>query len=148
MGACGYYVSERAVFLLTAVLTLPAIVAILPIARHADQPFPQVERRSPERLPRKERIGRGLGDRRLLIFAGFVMLTTLANAALIPLAGSAITKQAADAASLVIAASIVLPQLIVALISPTIGRIAEARGRRPILLLGSASFACAEYCWP
>ena len=33
MGACGYYVSERAVFLLTAVLTLPAIVAILPIAR-------------------------------------------------------------------------------------------------------------------
>ena len=140
MGACGYYISERSVFLMTAALTLPAIVAIVPIARFADQPFPQVERRSSQRLPGKERIGRVLGDRRLLIFAGFVMLITLANAALLPLAGSTITKRAADQANLVIAASIVLPQLIMALISPTVGRIAEARGRRPILLLGSALF--------
>jgi MFS family permease len=140
MGAVGYYISERSVFFVTAALTLPAMVAILPIARFSNQPFPEVERRSPARLPRKERIGRVLGDRRLLIFAGFVMLATLANAALLPLAGSAITKRAADAASLVIAASIVLPQLIMALISPAIGRIAEARGRRPILLLGSAMF--------
>ena len=140
MGACGYYVSERAVFLLTAVLTLPAVAAILPIARFSNRPFPQVERRSPKRLPRKERIGRVLSDRRLLIFAACVMLSTLANAAMLPLAGSAITKRAADEASLVIAASIVLPQLIMALISPAVGRIAEARGRRLILLLGSAIF--------
>ena len=40
MGACGYYVSERAVFLLTAVLTLPAIVAILPIARFSRPAVP------------------------------------------------------------------------------------------------------------
>jgi MFS family permease len=140
MGACGYYISERSVFFLTAALTLPAMAAILPIARHADRPFPQVERRSPKRLPKKEPIGRVLGDRRLLIFAGFVMLETLANVALLPLAGSAITKRAAGEASLVIAASIVLPQVLMALISPTIGRIAEARGRRPILLLGSAMF--------
>jgi MFS family permease len=140
MGACGYYISERSVFFMTAALTLPAMAAILPIARHADRPFPEVERRSPQRLPRKERIGHVLGDRRLLIFAGFVMLITLANAALIPLAGSAITKRAGDAASLVIAACIVLPQVILALISPTVGRIAEARGRRPVLLLGSAIF--------
>ena len=140
MGACGYYISERSVFLMTAALTLPAIVAIVPIARFADQPFPQVERRSSQRLPGKERIGRVLGDRRLLIFAGFVMLITLANAALLPLAGSTITKRAADQANLVIAASIVLPQLIMALISPTVGRIAEARGRRLVLLLGSAIF--------
>src|SRR5512132_4638113 len=69
MGACGYYISERSVFLVTAALTLPAIVAILPIARFSNRPFPQVERRSPKRLPRKERIGRVLSDRRLLIFA-------------------------------------------------------------------------------
>ena len=140
MGACGYYISEQSVFLVTAALTLPAIVAIVPIARFADRPFPQVERRSSQRLPGKERIGRILGDRRLLIFAGFVMLITLANAALLPLAGSTITKRAADQANLVIAASIVLPQVIMALISPTVGRIAEARGRRLVLLLGSAMF--------
>ena len=29
MGACGYYVSERAVFFLTAALTLPALMPLL-----------------------------------------------------------------------------------------------------------------------
>ena len=33
MGACGYYVSERAVFYMTAALTLPALGALLPLAR-------------------------------------------------------------------------------------------------------------------
>ena len=33
MGACGQYVSERAVFYLTAALTLPALVALLPLRR-------------------------------------------------------------------------------------------------------------------
>ena len=140
MGACGYYISERSVFFVTAALTLPAMLTILPIARFADQPFPRVERRSSKRPPKKERVDRVLADRRLLIFAGFVMLVTLANAALLPLAGSAITKRAADEASLVIAASIVLPQVIMALISPAIGRVAEARGRRLILILGASIF--------
>ena len=33
MGACGYYVSERAVFYMTAALTLPALATLLPLAR-------------------------------------------------------------------------------------------------------------------
>src|ERR1700761_2756095 len=33
MGACGYYVSERAVFFLTAVATLPALICLLPLVR-------------------------------------------------------------------------------------------------------------------
>src|SRR5580704_12647151 len=35
MGACGQYVSERGVFYLTAVLTLPALAALLPLRRFA-----------------------------------------------------------------------------------------------------------------
>src|ERR1700728_7493 len=35
MGACGQYVSERAVFYLTAAFTLPALVALLPLRRVA-----------------------------------------------------------------------------------------------------------------
>src|SRR6202521_1528052 len=35
MGACGQYVSERAVFYLTAAFTLPALVALLPLRRAA-----------------------------------------------------------------------------------------------------------------
>ena len=35
MGACGQYVSERGVFYLTAALTLPALVTLLPLRRFA-----------------------------------------------------------------------------------------------------------------
>ena len=132
MGACGYYVSERAVFFLTAALTLPALVPLLPLARLDYSPpaagaAPQAERASPLRA---------LGDRRLLIFACCVLLFTLGNAAMLPLIGNTLTKTVGSEASLVIAACIVVPQLIVALASPAIGRLAEARGRRIVLLLG------------
>ncbi len=134
MGACGYYVSERAVFFLTAALTLPALLPLLPLARldyrgvpaggHANSP---TSREAP---------GRVLRDRALLTFAICVMLFTLGNAAMLPLVGNALTKSVGGEASLVIAACIVLPQLIVAAISPSIGRLAEANGRRLVLLLG------------
>jgi MFS family permease len=43
---------------------------------------------------------------------------------------------------LMIAACIVLPQVIVALISPAVGRLAETRGRRFILMLGLIALPC------
>jgi MFS family permease len=134
MGACGYYVSERAVFFLTAALTLPALVPLLPLARldyrgvpaggHDDAP---TRRGAPVRL---------LRDRALLTFAVCAMLFTLGNAAMLPLVGNALTKTVGGEANLVIAACIVLPQLVVAAISPGIGRLAEASGRRLVLFLG------------
>ena len=52
------------------------------------------------------------------------------------IAAAAVTTQGENEAGLIIAACIVGPQLITAFLSPWIGRAAEARGRRPILLLG------------
>jgi MFS family permease len=135
MGACGYWISERAVFFLTALLTIPAIAAVVPIARHVRRP-PVPERRGVGRRDYRESVGRVLGDRRLLIFAACVLLFTFANAAMLPLAAAAITRTASAEASLLIAACIVLPQAIVAMISPRVGRWAQERGRRPVLLLG------------
>ena len=135
MGWCGYYLSERAVFVLTATLALPALFPLLPLARLDHLPAPA--RRADEGAGmRRERLAHVLADRRLLIFALCAMLFTLANAAMLPLAGTVLTKRSADSASLLIAAAIVLPQIIVAAISPTIGELAEARGRRLVLLLG------------
>jgi len=77
-----------------------------------------------------------LADRRLLIFALCVMLFHLSNAAMLPLAGSAVTMRAGHFANLIIAACIVVPQCVVALLSPWVGRVAQTMGRKRILLLG------------
>ena len=47
-----------------------------------------------------------------------------------------VTRRWPDFATLIVATTILLPQAIVAAISPWIGRIAENSGRRPLLLVG------------
>jgi MFS family permease len=72
----------------------------------------------------------------LLIFALCAALFHFANAAMLPLMGSIMTMRSGDWAPVLIAACIVVPQLIVAAISPWVGRKAEIWGRRPMLLIG------------
>jgi MFS family permease len=134
MGACGFFLSGRWVFFLTAALTLPALAALVPLARVEHRPPAHALASQPERLP--TRILQILADRRLLVFAACVALFTFGNAAMLPLVSVVLTKSAHHEASLYIAAGIVLPQLIVVLISPSIGRLAEVRGRRLILIIG------------
>jgi MFS family permease len=136
MGAFGYYVSERAVFFLTASLVLPALVALPALARLARQDrvlagSGDAEPQSDSRMRRHI-----LADRALLTFGACTMLFNLGNAAMLPLIGSGLTRTVGGAASLVIATCIVLPQLVMAAISPAIGRLAENKGRRLVLLLG------------
>jgi MFS family permease len=84
-------------------------------------------------------VRRVLGDRRLLAFAGCILLFQLANAAMLPLMGSVLTKRSSEWATVLIAACLVGPQLVVALCSPWAGRQAQRLGRRPILLAGLAA---------
>jgi len=134
MGACGYLVSEQAVFFLTAALTLPAIWSLRPL-RRIEAPAPPPREPGDCRSDAR-RIVRLLTGRALVTFALCAMLFTLANAAMLPLVAGELTKRGGNDASLLIAACIVLPQGIVALLSPTIGQLAQKRGRRLVLLLG------------
>jgi MFS family permease len=79
--------------------------------------------------------------RPLLIFAGSVLLLQLANAAMLPLMAGVVTTRSSRWAPVLIAACIVVPQVIVALASPSVGRKAQQWGRRPLLLLGFAALA-------
>jgi len=134
MGACGQYVSERAVFYLTAALTLPALFTLLPLRRAA---VAGAELRPARRLPGEQRTHywRVLADRRLMIFCACAMLFTFANAPMLMLISGTLTAKGTNP-SLLIAACIVLPQIIVAFASPAVGRCAERYGRRAILMLG------------
>jgi len=134
MGLCAYLLSTRSVFFLTAALTLPAAFALLPL-RVLDRTM-VVHYVMPARV---ERLRVVLWDRRLLVFAGCALLFTCGNAAMLPIVSGAITKHAPTEAGPMIAAFIVLPQLVVALLSPTIGVWAQRHGRRPILILGLAA---------
>lgn len=134
MGACGQYISERAVFYLTAAFTLPALVALLPLRRVAVaagelRPAP---RRQGQRRTQFLHV---LADRRLLIFCGCAMLFTFANSPMLVLMSGVMTAKVGNP-SLLVAACIVLPQIIVALASPAVGRLAERRGRRIVLIIG------------
>ncbi len=129
MGAVGYYVSERAVFFLAAGMALPALFALQLVRAGRGR----TKREKPQKL------GAMLMDRRLAIFAGCCALFHLANAAMFPLAAVEVTRRAHGVGELIIAACLVLPQGLVALLSPWVGRVAESWGRRPILLLGFAA---------
>jgi MFS family permease len=135
MGACGQYVSERAVFYLTAALTLPALVALLPLRRFAAAPDTTIAK------PRETAPGAGsfriLADRRLLIFCGCAMLFTFGNAPLLMLISGTLTARGSNP-SLLIGACIVLPQIVVAVASPAVGRFADRYGRRLVLIAGFA----------
>jgi MFS family permease len=134
MGACGQYVSERAVFYLTAALTLPALFALLPLRHSA---VAGAELRPAPRKAGESRVRglRVLADRRLILFCVCGMLFTFANAPTLMLVSGTLTAKGSNP-SLLIAACIVLPQIIVALASPSVGRFAERYGRRIVLTVG------------
>ena len=139
MGVTGSYVSSRAVFWLTAALCVPAVFALAAIDRgpHASEQTTS----APFDWPGLRAL---FGDHRLLIFAACVVLFHLSNAAMLPLAAAAVTMRAGEIANLIIAACIVVPQAVVALSSPWVGRSAARVGRRPVLILGWAALpTCA-----
>lgn len=140
MGACGYFLSARAVFVVTVVLLVPALLALRQIVpaeidperAHGATPRPRADKPA-------TRVSDMFSNRPLLIFGGCLLLFHLSNAAMLPLLGSAVTMRSARWATLLIAVCIVVPQLLVATLSPWIGQQAQIWGRRPLLLIGFAA---------
>ena len=130
MGACGYLVSNQAVFFLTAALAAPALLALARI-RAGDRERAKETAAGAVAAP----VRSVLGDRRLLAFAGCILLFQLANAAMLPLMGGILTMRSSEWASTLIGACIVVPQLVVAGFAPWVGRLADTWGRRPLLLV-------------
>jgi len=140
MGTLAHFLSARAVFIVTAALLGPALIAlgfvspreIDPDSAHGGKPSQPVKPLTTDLLHL-------LRKRPLLILAGCMMLLHLANAAMLPLMGSVLTTRSSDWAPVFIAACIVGPQILVAVFSPWVGRRASLWGRRPLLLIAFAT---------
>lgn len=140
MGACGYYLSNDAVFYLTAALMVPTLIALSRIRPEEIDGPAHAKAGGATGAPQGEAGLRALlTNRALLCFGACMTLFFLANAAMLPLVGSMLTLRASETATALIAACIVVPQVVLAVSAPTIGRLAERWGRRPLLLLGFAA---------
>ena len=140
MGAVGYLLSSTAVFFVSAALAIPAVASLFRIRANEIDPV-RAHGGSPE--PQRATLSVGLHllfhNRPLLVLAGCAALFHLANATMLPLMASAVTKQMPDRATILIAACIVVPQLVVAACSPWVGRQAQVLGRKRVLLIGFAA---------
>jgi len=136
LGAVGTYLSGAGVFWATAVLMALGLLTLRSL------PPPAVELHSAHIAAETRGLPGAIWallDRRLLVFAACVMLFHLSNAAMLPIVANEVTRSTGARANLVIAACVVLPQAIVAGLSPLVGRTAGSWGRRPLLLLGFAA---------
>jgi MFS family permease len=137
MGAAGYYVSGGSVFALTAALGVPALLALRRIgATHPTRAAREAAR--PHEPVARELLHLAL-DRRLLAFGACIILFQLSDSAMLPFVGNEMAAKAGNIANLVIAACIVVPQIVVAALSPLAGRAAQTHGRRAVLLIGFAA---------
>jgi len=138
MGLIGYLLSYQAMFLIAAALVLPLLVALAAI-RPADIDFarscgaPHPDASSQPARTRDRSLWKSPG---VLTFAAGLFLFQLANAAMLPVVGAALVYDGESRSSLIVAALIILPQIVVALLAPWVGRQARSWGRRPLLLIG------------
>jgi MFS family permease len=138
LGAAASTISEQAVFLVTAGLVVPALVALFMI-RMTDGVDPTGDH--PALLHPREREHwpwQIFAEPALHVFAVACVLFQLANAALLPLALNGLTHRG-DAPGFLVSATIVVPQMIAALIAPWAGGLAQRIGRRPVLIAGFAA---------
>jgi MFS family permease len=139
MGACDTWLSTRAVFLLVAAMAIAAQWPLKAIPLPHRDTSPQTHGHMPEHTEEPLSPWLLLHDRRLLSFVACVFLFQVASAAIVPLSVADLARHSFAASGLIIAAFVLVPQILVVVAAPTVGRRAESHGRRPLLMLGFAA---------
>jgi predicted MFS family arabinose efflux permease len=136
MGVLGGYVSKHAIFLATAALCVPTLIALAAIkgeeidyarARNAAKKEDRFE------LQRVTDLGKNW---KLYLFAACLVIFHFSNASLLPIISQNLGRSQEAASALYMAGMIVVPQLVFAFLAPWVGYWSEALGRKPLLLIG------------
>jgi MFS family permease len=139
MGAVSTWISASAVFL-TAFAMLPlALLAIARIGPDRFAPVPDTADAGPSSVWMAPVAL--IRDHRVVIFAASLGLFQLASIAVLQLAAVDITAREGARSGLIIAAFVIVPQVIVAIVSPSIGRWTTRHGRKAVLVPGFATTA-------
>jgi MFS family permease len=136
VGAIAIYYSNQAIFLVTAALCIPTLIALTQI-RPEDIDYARA--RNAARRDHTLDVHRVIDlakNRNLLVFAGCLLLFQFSNASLLPIVGENLGQSRGTLSVLYMAGLIVVPQLIVAILAPWIGYWSEIWGRKPLFLAG------------
>ncbi|HEX4447702.1 MAG TPA: MFS transporter, partial [Polyangiaceae bacterium] len=133
MGVVGYVFAPVAIFWVTVMLAVPALVALSRI-EPKDIDHAAARGTSPKGAP--VRFADLRKNRRLLVLLACAVLFHLANGAMLPLLGTMLVRGRARHSSLLVSLCIMTTQVVVLLVAPWCGRQAGQRGRKPMLLVG------------
>lgn len=140
LGALGNEFGPRAVFTTAACLALPALLALTGVRAEA-LATAHTRTSHPAALPRTHRpplagLGSVFASRGLLAFGLCVVLFFIGNTGILTLAALDFTRMDPRIADTLATAMVIVPQGVAAFLSPRLGRLAQRRGRRAVLLLG------------
>jgi MFS family permease len=136
MGLVGQYFAKSAIFFGAAALCIPALIALSRI-RSDEIDYARARNAGKGEQAKSYHRVFDLGkNRNLYIFAACVFLFQFADASMLPVVGQDLAQGEIEYASLLMAGLIVVPQIVVAVLSPWVGFHSEKWGRKPLLLLG------------
>jgi MFS family permease len=135
LGAVGSVLSIRDIFLVTAGLGVPALIALAAIS---PQEIDYARARNAPTGERAHEVHRVLDlarNRGLLLFTACLVMFQFANASMLPIIAESLGSSKTASGSLQLSGLVVVPQLLVALLAPWAGYYSEIKGRKPLLLL-------------
>jgi MFS family permease len=136
MGVLGYYFSNRVIFIMAAILCIPALIAVFQI-RPNEIDYAQARNAAKrDHTFDVQNILDLTKNRNLLVFSGVMVLFHFCNASLLPLVGQNLGHSKDSFGSLLMAGMIIVPQIVVAILAPWIGYWSDRIGRKPLLLAG------------
>jgi MFS family permease len=138
MGWIGFHFGSPSIFYFVAMLAIPTLAALSKI--RGDEIDYDRARGGMERADAQQHWLVGIRDifcdKRMVIFGVLTILWHLGNGAMLATIGERIGHERPHQSSLWMSAAVTVPQVAMALIAPAVGRIADSRGRKGILVFG------------
>jgi predicted MFS family arabinose efflux permease len=134
MGAIGYLISNRAIFLAAGLLAIPTLLSLAAI-RPNEIDYDRSRAAKPDDTNAAPLISL-LRNRSLVVFCCAIFLFHFANAAMLPQLGEMLARGRPRQSSLFMGACIIMTQITISVIAIWVSKRASSSGRKPLLLLG------------